>query len=145
VNDQRKLSTRFGLVVDVIVEAAYWAEQDKAPMVERVHVEKALDQKVYRSGRISDAIQEMMVEGTLIVPLEGAAVGQVNGLAVYGLGDVVFGKPGRITAATSMGRAGVVNIEREARLSGQTHDKGVLTAVEVCTRRAAVRGYQHRL
>ena len=126
VADQRRLSTRFGLLVDLLVEASYWAERDAAPMATREHVEKALEQKVYRSGRVADAIQDMMVEGTLMVDLDGTAVGQVNGLAVYNTGEIAFGKPSRITAATSMGREGVTNIEREARLSGQTHDKGML-------------------
>jgi predicted ATP-dependent protease len=126
VSDQRRLSTRFGLLVDVLVEASHWAEQDGEPMAGRRHVEKALEQKVYRSSRIADAIQEMMLEGSLMVSLEGAVTGQANGLAVYSTGDIAFGKPGRITAVSSVGRGAVVNIEREANLSGQTHDKGVL-------------------
>lgn len=126
VADRRRLSTRFGLLVDLLVEASYWSDRDGAPMAAREHVEKALEQKTYRSGRVADAIQDMMVEGTLMVDLDGKAVGQVNGLAVYSAGEIAFGKPSRITAATSMGREGVTNIEREARLSGQTHDKGML-------------------
>ncbi len=126
VDDQRRLSTRFGILADLLTEASYWAERDNSPMVGRVHVEKALDQKIYRSSRVADAIKDMMVEGTIMVGLEGAAVGQVNGLAVYATGDMAFGKPGRITATAAMGREGITNIEREAHLSGSTHDKGVL-------------------
>ncbi len=126
VGDQTRLSTRFGLLVDLLVESSYWADRDGVAMVAARHVEKALEQKVYRSGRVSDAIQELMVEGTLIVSLEGRETGQVNGLAVYSSGDTVFGKPSRITASASVGREGVINIERESQLSGQTHDKGVL-------------------
>ncbi len=126
VSDQHRLSVRFGLLVDLLVEASHWAVKDGSSMVEKVHVERALYQKVYRSARVADAIQDMMLEGTLMVDLEGSKAGQVNGLAVYTTGDLVFGKPGRITASASLGREGVVNIEREAELSGQTHNKGVL-------------------
>ncbi len=126
VGDQRRLSTRFGVLVDLLVEASFWAEKSGAPMVGREHVERAIEQKVYRSARIADAIQDMMLEGALMVDLDGARVGQVNGLAVYNTGDLTFGKPSRITASSSMGRDGLTNIEREAALSGQTHDKGVL-------------------
>ena len=68
----------------------------------------------------------MIDRGTLLIDVEGDVVGQVNGLAVYSLGDYMFGKPTRITASTSMGRAGIINIEREADLSGSTHNKGML-------------------
>jgi len=126
VADRNKLSARFGQLADILVEASYWAEQENASRVQDAHVLKALDEKVYRSSRVADTIREAMVDGTLMVDLEGAQTGQVNGLAVYTVGDASFGKPSRITAGTYMGRQGVINIEREARLSGQTHDKGVL-------------------
>ena len=126
VSERGKLSTRFGFIKDIIVQSSYWAEKAGANLVEREHVEEAIEQRVYRSGLVADRIRELMVKGTLLVDLEGERVGQVNGLAVYDLGDVAFGRPSRITARTYMGRQGVVNIEREARLSGSTHDKGVL-------------------
>jgi predicted ATP-dependent protease len=75
---------------------------------------------------VEKRLQEMIGEGSVLVDVQGAVVGQVNGLAVYQLGDFSFGKPSRITAKTFMGRGGIVNIEREAKLSGKTHDKGVL-------------------
>jgi lon-related putative ATP-dependent protease len=124
--DRSKLSTRFGYIRDLLIEANYWAQQDNDELIRDTHVRKALDHRIYRTSRISDAIRELMVKGVLRVDLEGSKVGQINGLAVYDLGDVAFGKPSRITARTFMGRQGVVNIEREARLSGSTHDKGVL-------------------
>lgn len=126
VAEQGKLSTRFGFIKDLIVESSFWAQKDGADLVQREHVERALEQRVYRSGLVSDRIQESMLKGDLMVDLEGERVGQVNGLAVYQMGDVAFGKPSRITARTYMGQQGVVNIEREANLSGSTHDKGVL-------------------
>jgi predicted ATP-dependent protease len=89
-------------------------------------VDKAIESKVYRSNLVEQHIQEMIDRGTLMIDMAGEVVGQVNGLAVYSLGDYMFGKPSRITASTSMGRAGVINIEREADMSGNTHNKGVL-------------------
>jgi predicted ATP-dependent protease len=126
VDNQRKMTARFGLVVDLVVEAAYWAERESTEHTERNHVEKALEEREYRSGQVSDAIQELLLEGTLLVDIEGSKVGQVNGLAIYSAGDTSFGKPSRITTQAYMGRDGFINIEREARLSGQTHDKGVM-------------------
>ncbi|MCH7905981.1 MAG: AAA family ATPase [Chloroflexi bacterium] len=126
VAEQGKLSTRFGFIKDLIVESSFWAQEDGAALVLRGHVEKALEQRVYRSGLVSDRIQEAMLKGDVMVDLEGERVGQVNGLSVYQIGDVAFGKPNRITARTYMGQQGVVNIEREANMSGSAHDKGVL-------------------
>ena len=68
----------------------------------------------------------MIADHSILIDVSGSVVGQVNGLAVYDLGDFSFGKPSRITAQTYAGRSGVINIEREAALSGRTHDKGVL-------------------
>ncbi|MFW6174847.1 MAG: Lon protease family protein, partial [Chloroflexota bacterium] len=126
VAERGKLSTRFGILKDIVVEASYRAGRAGRQLVERADVLEAVEQRIYRSSLIADRIRELMVRGHLIVDMEGARVGQVNGLAVYDTGDVAFGKPGRITAQAYMGRQGVVNIEREARLSGSTHDKGVL-------------------
>jgi predicted ATP-dependent protease len=53
-------------------------------------------------------------------------VGQINGLAVLDFGDYSFGKPSRITAKTFTGKAGVVNIERETKMSGKIHEKAIL-------------------
>jgi predicted ATP-dependent protease len=126
VSKQDKLSSRFGLIKDVVVESSYWAEQDGSARVDAEHVDKAIEEKIYRSNLIDEKVRDLITEGTLMVDLEGAVVGQVNGLAVYDLGVISFGKPSRITAKTFLGRDGVVNIEREAQLSGSTHDKGVL-------------------
>jgi len=94
--------------------------------VERAHVERAIEEKSYRSNMIEEKIQEAIENGIILVDTGGAVVGQVNGLAVYNFGDYAFGKPSRITCETFMGMEGVVNIERKARLSGNIHDKGVL-------------------
>jgi lon-related putative ATP-dependent protease len=124
--DRSKLSTRFGFIRDLVIEANHWAQQDGDDLIRDEHIRKALDHRIYRTSRIADAIRELTVKGVLIVDLAGGRVGQVNGLSVYDLGDIAFGKPSRITARTFMGRQGVVNIEREARLSGSSYDKGVL-------------------
>ncbi|UCF89977.1 MAG: AAA family ATPase [Desulfobacterales bacterium] len=123
---QEKISTSFPAITDLIREADFWAGQENAATVAERHVDKAVEAKIHRSSLLEEQIQEMINRGTLMIDVEGEIVGQVNGLAVYSLGDYVFGKPSRITASTSMGRAGVINIEREADLSGSTHNKGVL-------------------
>ncbi|NQW16040.1 MAG: AAA family ATPase [Chloroflexi bacterium] len=124
--DQTKLSTRFGQIRDLILEADYWANQAGEELIDDEHVLMAIDQKIYRSSLASDRIRDMLIDGTIMVDLSGERVGQVNGLAVYSMGDVSFGKPSRITASAFLGSPGVVNIEREAKLSGSIHDKGVL-------------------
>ncbi len=126
VEDQKKLSTRFSDIVDVLIESNYWAEKAGHDLITGEDVEKALEEKTFRLNLIEKRIQEMIAEGTLLVDVTGGVVGQVNGLAVYQLGDFSFGKPSRITAKTFLGRSGIINIEREAKLSGKTHDKGVL-------------------
>jgi len=88
-------------------------------------VDQAIDRKNYRVNLIEEKIQEMIDDGTILIDSDGMVVGQVNGLAVYNLGDYMFGKPSRITVKTSMGKAGIINIEREAEMSGPTHNKGV--------------------
>jgi Lon-like ATP-dependent protease len=67
-----------------------------------------------------------MEKDVLMIDTDGKRVGQVNGLSVYQIGYHAFGKPTRITAATSAGGVGIINVEREARLSGGIYDKGVL-------------------
>ena len=123
---QEKISTSFPSITDLMREADFWADQEKVATVSEQHVDKAIEAKIYRSNLIEENIQEMINRGTLMINVEGEVVGQVNGLAVYSMGDYMFGKPSRITASTSMGRAGVINIEREADMSGNTHNKGVL-------------------
>lgn len=123
---QKKISTRFHVIADVLREASYWADNDKKDTVGREDVEKAIDERFERVSLIEDKIQEMIEEGTIMIDTTGNVIGQVNGLSVYNMGEVAFGKPTRITATTSVGRAGVINIEREADLSGRTHNKGVL-------------------
>jgi len=123
---QNKISTRFNILADVIRESSYWAQKEGKDLISQKHVLKAIDERFERAGLIEDKIQEMIEEGTIMIDTEGRIVGQVNGLSVYMLGEISFGKPTRITATTAVGRAGVINIEREADMSGRTHNKGVL-------------------
>jgi len=126
VDDQEKLSSRFSDVADIVREASYWAGQDGKSAVSGDHVRSALQEKYYRSNLIEERIQELIVRGTIMVDVSGEAVGQVNGLAVLDLGDIRFGKPSRITAKTFMGKGGVVDIERESKMSGKIYEKGAL-------------------
>jgi ATP-dependent Lon protease len=122
----KKLSTQFHHLSDVVREADYWAKKDRSKQVTRKHVDEAIEERFERVSLVEDKIQEMIEEGTIMIDTKGSAVGQVNGLSVYMMGQYAFGKPTRITATTAVGRAGVINIEREADLSGRTHNKGVL-------------------
>lgn len=124
--NQEKLSLLFGRIANIAREANYWANLQKSEYITRENVEKALEEMEYRHEIIKNKIGEMIGEGTLYIDTEGSKIGQVNGLAVYSYGEFMFGKPSRITAQTFMGNKGVINIEREAKLSGKTHDKGVL-------------------
>ena len=123
---QKKISTRFHIIADVLREASYWAQKDNKKTVGSKHVEKAIQERFERVSLIEDKIQEFIEEGTIMIDTKGKVTGQINGLSVYSMGEFAFGKPTRITARTAVGRAGVINIEREADLSGQTHNKGVL-------------------
>ncbi len=123
---QEKLSTRFSDIADILRESHYWAMKDNSGVVSSRHVLQAIEEKIFRSNRIEDRIREAIVEDTLIVNTEGRKVGQVNGLAVLDMGDYSFGKASRITAKTYTGKAGVVNIEREIKMSGRIHAKAIM-------------------
>jgi lon-related putative ATP-dependent protease len=124
--DQRKLSTRFAEVADLIREANYYAAQDGANYIDAGHVTKALEEKVYRSNLIQQKINEMIQRGLFLIDTSGTRTGQVNGLSVISLGDFEFGRPSRVTASIGLGREGVLDIEREAKMGGPIHTKGVL-------------------
>jgi len=126
VGDQEKLSSRFAQIRELVQEAEYWSRKDKAELVSAQHVEKAVEERFFRHNLPYEHIREMIDRGIIMIDVKGAVVGQVNGLSVYSLGDVSFGKPSRITCKTFLGRGGVINIERESQLSGKIHDKGVL-------------------
>lgn len=124
--DQRKMSSRFHHLANVLVESNYFAEQEELSIVGRKHVRQALAEQDFRLNRIAEKIREAIADGTIMVDTEGEVIGQINGLAVLQTGDYTFGQPHRITAQTYLGRKGILNIEREASLSGNFHDKGLL-------------------
>jgi lon-related putative ATP-dependent protease len=136
--DQEKLSVQFGAVADLVREASYWAGRAGAATVAAAHVRQALDQSVYRSNMIEERIRAMIARGTLLVDVDGARVGQVNGLAVHDLAGYRFGRPTRITATVGIGREGVIDVEREASLGGRLHSKGVLILAGFLVDRFAV-------
>jgi len=125
--DQEKLTTLFNKLVEVVYEANQWARQDNAELVTAMHVHKAIKSKRQRCAMVEEHLQELIKRDTLIINVDEYRVGEINGLAVYQVGEYQFGKPVRITAKTFMGEKGLVNIEREIRMSGSIHSKGVLT------------------
>jgi predicted ATP-dependent protease len=126
VSHKKKLTTQFGFIHDILVESDFWARQEGADRVYDHHVQQALEERRNRLSLLADRMEELIQEDVILIDTEGAVVGQINGLAVYDLGDFSFGRPSRITARTYLGKQGVINIERESRLSGRIHDKGVL-------------------
>ena len=124
--DKEKLTARFNDIENMIVEAGYWAGVEGARTVSASHVEKADAERIYRNSKISDKIRDYIAEDTIMVSTAGKVVGQVNGLAVLDPGDFAFGKPSRVTAKVFMGDSGVVNIEREVKLSGRIHNKALM-------------------
>ena len=125
-NDQEKLTAQFSEITDLIREASYWAGVDNSNFVTSGHVDRAVAERIYRNSRIEERVRELIAEGTLLIDTDGAVAGQVNGIAVLDLGDYAFGKPSRITARTFLGDAGVVNIEREVKMSGRIHNKALM-------------------
>jgi predicted ATP-dependent protease len=125
-DERSKISTEFSRVADLVRESEFWARRDGVQQVTAAHVRQAQDEHVFRSDLVASKIREWIADGTLLIDLQGEVVGQVNGLAVANLGDYAFGRPSRITASVGVGATGIVNIERESRLSGKTYDKGLL-------------------
>jgi predicted ATP-dependent protease len=134
---QGKLSARPRQVSDLVAEASHWASIDRQPYVRARHVARAMSERIYRSNLIDEKIREMITEGTIFIDTTGAREGQVNGLSVLDVGDYRFGRPVRITAQTSLGAEGVINIERETRLSGRVHNKGFLILTSFLSTRYA--------
>jgi predicted ATP-dependent protease len=122
---RNKVTARFIDIADLAREAHYNAAAAGESVVRAAHVRGALSSKMERHNLIETRIREMIQEGTLLVDVEGTSVGQVNGLSVLEIGGYSFGKPVRITATAALGKAGLINIEREANLSGRFHDKGM--------------------
>jgi len=122
---RNKVTARFPELADLAREAAYVAREEGATIVSNSHVRRAREERIERHNLMETKIREMIEEGTLLIETDGARVGQVNGLSVLEIGGYAFGKPVRITASAALGKAGLINVEREANLSGRFHDKGM--------------------
>lgn len=126
VDSKKKLTTQFSEIADIVREANYWCQQNSNKYVTGEHVDKAIEEAYNRHALYEDKLQEMIDNEVILIDVDGERIGQINGLAVYGGERFSFGKPTRITATVSAGKAGIINIEREAKMSGSTHDKGML-------------------
>ena len=126
VDDQTRQSALFSHTESLIIESASLARQRGADKVHATDVDAAIAARDFRNGYIEQRLQESITDGERLISLQGQRVGQLNGLTVIELGDHAFGFPVRVTARTYAGHEGLVNIEREVKLSGPIHDKGVL-------------------
>lgn len=125
--DQHRLSTLFGDIADLVREANYWAGYVGHERVTGADVVAAIRERVRRSNLAEERLRERITQGTIFIDTDDEVIGQVNGLSVTSLADYRFALPSRVTARTFMGRAGVVQIDREVNLAGPIHNKGVLT------------------
>jgi len=124
--DREKLTLKLADVSDLLKEANYYADVDKSDYINSEHVQKAIEKKRFRASLYEEKVQELVKKDIFWVETDGHKVGQVNGLSILMTGDHEFGKPSRITATISLGKGGVVDIDREAKLSGNIHTKGVM-------------------
>lgn len=123
--DNKKLSTRFSDLAQIIGEAGTWAKLSRSKIVTEEFINKALSERVERIKKYDEKYLEMIKDNTLLINTKDSLVGELNGLTVMTIGDYTFGKPAKITVNTYTGKEGIVNIEREVELSGSTHSKGV--------------------
>ena len=124
--DAERLSAQVRMAADLVREAHYWAQKKGRAAITASDVQQAVDSQVRRASRVRDRMNEEVLRGTVLIDTTGSTVGQVNGLAIVGLGDFMFGHPNRITARLSMGSGRIIDIEREVELGGPLHSKGVL-------------------
>ncbi len=125
--DRKKLTARFAWLRDVILETDFWTRRLKPgnDKVEAEDVKYTFQQIRYRSSLIEEKIREYINRGFIIIELDEERVGVINGLSVLDLGDMSFGRPSRITATVSLGKEGIIDIEKEVGLGGKIHSKGV--------------------
>ncbi len=126
VADQEKLAAKTGDLADLIRQASFWASENGHDHVTDEDVQRAVEERTYRSNRVEERLREMIRDGTIKIDTRGTTEGQINGISVISLGDYRFGKPSRITARTHAGSEGVLNLEREANMGGRIHNKGVM-------------------
>ncbi len=125
VESQQKVTLQFNHICNLLIEADLLAGEAGSKVIAGGHVELAIQERQYRLGLFEEKLRAEILESTVFVDLSGAKVGTINGLAVYEVGDYSFGRPSRITSVVHAGKGGVINVEREARLSGKIHAKGV--------------------
>jgi lon-related putative ATP-dependent protease len=126
---QKKLSTHFGDIADLIREGSHWAEQAGRKIVTSEDIMHAIRERIYFQGRVEARLRERILDGTLLISTSGEVIGQVNSLTVAQVGEHRFGQPSRVTARTYMGKGGIVQIDREVHLAGPIHNKGVMTLI----------------
>ena len=124
--EKNKLTTRFAYISDLVREANFWANDVGDQIVTGAHVKRAYQAAIERHSLYESKLKEMIKEETILIETDGVKVGQINGLAVYGGEFYSFGKPSKITASVSLGNGNIINVEREAGLSGSSHNKGIL-------------------
>ncbi len=124
--DREKLTLELGDVSDLIREANYFAGLDEKEFIQQNHVEEAIQKRIFRSNLWEERIRELVEKDIFWIETDGHKVGQINGVSILMTSDHEFGKPNRITATVSVGREGVVAIERESKMSGNIHTKGVM-------------------
>ena len=124
--EKGKLTAEMSKLADIIRESSFWAKKENALIVNAQHVQTAIDEKIYRSNLIAEKMREYITNGTILLNVDGKVTGQINGLSIIQLGDYTFGRPTRVTASIGVGNAGLINIERESRLSGSSYDKAML-------------------
>ena len=123
---QKRLSTKFGDIADLMTEANYWAGKAEPDYVIAADVTKAIETRNYMRNRIENRMREGVLDKKQLLAVTGEKVGQINGLAVSQIGDYAFGHPSRLTVRTYVGDKGVVAIDREVNMAGAIHNKGVL-------------------
>jgi len=124
--DSERLSMHMRSLDDLLMQADHWARRRDADHVDVEDVIEAIRQRDRRLDRVQSKVVDAIKRGTLLIDTSGECVGQVNGLSVVDLGESRFGHPMRITATTRVGTGDVVDIEREVKLGGAIHSKGVL-------------------
>jgi predicted ATP-dependent protease len=124
--DVRKLSSNLGRMSDLLGEADYWARRGEGSAVTASDVQCAIDAQVQRIGRLRERVHEQIHQGTVLIDTQGERTGQINALSVYHFGNFAFAEPTRVTATTRLGHGEVIDIQREVRLGGAIHSKGVL-------------------
>lgn len=135
--DAERLTTHARSVLDLLQEADFIARDAESSLISAAHVQRAIDAQIYRLDRLRHRLQEEILRGTLLIDTTSSVVGQINGLSVIQLGGFSFGQPVRITAKSRFGAGEMINIEREAELSGALHSKGMLILAGFLTARFA--------